>query len=713
MKLTPKLGNKLLSLLLPLAMLGSLMFGSVAVYSATSDSIDNPVADSYQEADFLNTKCRVIAGGVASVCEPLNFANQFMASSGKLIGALLKNDTANSNDFKIGSCNNAGGIETICSAVQGISYAMIILLFLLLIFGNAFSGVSSRLFDSYSIKKTLPKLLVAIAGITFGGYLVGLVIDIVNIISANFARLFLPNINSSVSDPYLRLIEELFVKLVNTSTSLSTSDFSSAFAGITLLTFIALTGTVMVLLTLAIRFVVLSILVVTIPISFALSSLPSTSSYIKKSFSMIVTIILMEPMTVILFAVSYSALKNIPNNTSANSAERTLLTMLIATIPFFIAPFTYKFAKSLLESGATFYNNFRPKVKFDREAEKSSISDKKEVRIDSTRTAGNRELGSLPSKTITLNSKNSERIANQLSQTQSSAETVLKNNSEKELTSSRSIAGQPKEATLASSALKSNDSIKQSPGGNFQNSNNTRPSTPRNELNGRKIEERDNEKKSPHLSPTTASGTVRSASPRASLGKTNFAGNNRINFSSASGAENSPQKIGIDKYSANALADKIGHSINTNGVKNNIIDTDKGPDFVKGKDRLQPTNPELDAKREVQDVAETDIKNARKIDGNKLQDLVPEDNAASYQTVSSDDLAGAKITDSLSSEDQDNQSLIEDLGQIVLPDNAIENQVPTSQIIQPLSSPNYTSQHTEQPQQISSPQIVDVARKIR
>ncbi len=696
MKFRLNFNTKFFSILLPIMMVFSLTLGGVAVYSATSDTIDNPVADSYQEADFLNTKCRVIAGGVASVCEPLNFANQFMASSGKLIGPLLKNNTANDNDFKIGSCSNAGGVESICSAIQSVSYAIIIFLFILLIFGNTFSGVNSRIFDSYSIKKTLPKLLIAIAGITFGSFLIGIVVDVINIVSANFARLFLPNVSSSITDPYLRLIEELFVKLVNTSTSLSTSDFSSAFAGITLLTFISLTGTVMVLLTLAIRFVALSVLVVTIPLAFALSSLPSTASYIKKSFALIITILLMEPITIILFAVSYSALKSIPSGSSASSAERTLLTMLFATIPFFIVPFTYKLAKGLLDNGANVYNSFRPKIKFDHDKEKITTDSKNQTTVESNRVSKNtRDFGNLPNKTIALNSKNSERITSQLNKTQATAENILNNKSES-LSSNRSIDKQYKEAELNKATSANYKQINSSPN-LAQNSPGQIKNTPGNELNGRRIES-SNQRNSMSFRPEAPMSMRAGGSPTNRPGEPpiNRPGVSQLNLGKNVGAKNNLDNVTLDKFSTNSLADKIGHSINANGKLADKSFSKDRLDALKGKDRLQPTNPELEAKRKPEDINTSQDQVQRKIDKKYSGEFKATHQYQDLKDSSQKDeeLIGAKIDDQNPQTPNQSDDLVdqpdnkieevsdsefEDLGQVVIPDQAVENITPNLQ----------------------------------
>lgn len=214
------------------------------------------------------------------------------------------------------------------SGFRLVANIMLVIVFLLMIFGQAIGG---GLVDAYTVKKAMPRLVIGTIGINLSIYLVAIMVDITNVLGGGIADLLVspfqlakdkadggysPGNLSGVITLIIILLATYGVYRIFKTRSAGESRFKalrkSAVGEIgkkvwmPFLLFIgipAIVGFVSVFVTLILRTGIIMIAAVTAPAAIALWILPSTEKYFKKWWDLFVKALLVYPIVMILFAM--------------------------------------------------------------------------------------------------------------------------------------------------------------------------------------------------------------------------------------------------------------------------------------------------------------------------------------------------------------------------------------------------------------------------
>lgn len=218
---------------------------------------------------------------------------------------------------------------------------------LIIVIGQAIGG---GMIDAYTVKKTLPKLVVAAILVNISVYLMAIALDVTNILGSG--------INSLLLAP-LRGTDQAIVKLSSGGTAMITFT-----AGAGILALIAAAGSMggllllfllvaailvlavlAVLITLIIRQGIIIFLVITSPVAFVLYALPNTEQYFKKWWSLTFKTLLVYPIVMIILSMSYM-MSVLISGTFPSGVQwiADVVSVLLLIIPLFLIPMAFKMA---------------------------------------------------------------------------------------------------------------------------------------------------------------------------------------------------------------------------------------------------------------------------------------------------------------------------------------------------------------------------------
>lgn len=232
-----------------------------------------------------------------------------------------------------------------------------IVAFLVIIFGHTLSlGI-----DSYSLKKTLPRLVMAAILVQFSFILVALGIDIANILGAGVQSLILSPLKGHTT---------LVINNVNGTIGLAVG-IGIAFAaagsiltgGMLLVLVGAFFAVMAVFLTLVARQILVTLLLIISPLAFVAWILPNTEHLFKLWRTSLVRMLLMYPMIVLLFAagklfsVAAIATGGSGSSGAASNAFLPLISVVANVVPLYFIPLTFKYAGSTLNTMSGWINS--------------------------------------------------------------------------------------------------------------------------------------------------------------------------------------------------------------------------------------------------------------------------------------------------------------------------------------------------------------------
>ncbi len=227
-----------------------------------------------------------------------------------------------------------------------------VVIFLVIIFSTAVStGI-----DSYTIKKMLPRLVVAAILVQFSYFLCGVVVDIGNILGSGVLTLIqhtiasanVPNQSGSAASPVLSGLT-----VFAPAAGIAAIAAGPAAPAILMALVGLLIGIVVFVVTLSIRQLLINVLIVLSPIAFVLWIMPNTSKLFDKWKDNFIKVILMFPFISLLFGAGLivSAVAQ-SNNGGSNGGVGTILGMLGPIIAFCMMPMAFKMAGTAM-SGVT------------------------------------------------------------------------------------------------------------------------------------------------------------------------------------------------------------------------------------------------------------------------------------------------------------------------------------------------------------------------
>lgn len=254
---------------------------------------------------------------------------------------------------------SAAVVFTIWNAVRDFANALLIIVFLFLIFGHTLSFGA----DAYTIKRTLPRLVVAAILIQFSFLIASLGIDITNILGGGVGKIIGAVVNTAggVNYHFNLLTGGLgLTALVAGAVALIGSVLTGAILLVLLAAFL---GVVAVFLTLIARQIIITLLVIVAPLAFLLMVLPGTESMFRWWRTNFIRVLLMYPLIVLLFAasrvVAVIATASGGTSTVGNQAAggiSSLVALVAAVVPLFLIPAMFKFAGSAMHSTSELIN---------------------------------------------------------------------------------------------------------------------------------------------------------------------------------------------------------------------------------------------------------------------------------------------------------------------------------------------------------------------
>ncbi len=304
------------------------VFGTVTYINACYEDISERVNDQFDNS--------CAASGLSwLVCPLVNLIKEAIDGIEKFILGLLYNDPIITNSDDI--------IFNLWGSIRNLANSLLVLVFLLMIIGNAVSiGV-----DSYTVKRTLPRLIVAAILIQFSFALCSLLIDFTNIIAVSIIELGAQTMNGARAPGIGVGATTLGATGIVLAIPLMLASLASG-AGFVVIA-CALIAAVGTLFTLGLRELMILMLVIGSPLAILAWVLPNTESLFKSWFKNLTKILMMFPLIAALFVIaqigSFIAFSN-------GGTVAPIIGFMLIIAPLFAVPFTFKWAGGLMSAGA-------------------------------------------------------------------------------------------------------------------------------------------------------------------------------------------------------------------------------------------------------------------------------------------------------------------------------------------------------------------------
>jgi len=236
-----------------------------------------------------------------------------------------------------GGANNP--IKQIWSNILNVANALLIIAFLLVIFSQATSvGISN-----YGVKRMVPRIIAAAILMNLSYYICQVLVDLSNIAGIGISSLVASASGSTFA-------EEVSEVGIGSKVAVATGIIAIMlffFLVPVLLSFLA------ILLTIAARNAIIVLLVIVAPLAFAAWVLPNTEKYFKKWWETLVNMLILFPLTMLLFSASLVAANVIssaaPTDGPAGATElNAVIALLVLALPLFAMPFLFKTASGAL-----------------------------------------------------------------------------------------------------------------------------------------------------------------------------------------------------------------------------------------------------------------------------------------------------------------------------------------------------------------------------
>lgn len=261
---------------------------------------------------------------------------------------------------------NQAGLKSVWEAMRNLANVFFVLIFLVIIFANT---LSIHL-DAYTVKKSLPKLAVAVILVQFSYLIAGFMVDVGNVLGQGIGGLIGEAVQSGGvshggNPPAIMSGLGLGLGLFIGLSAVPVIGIGTIMIFL-LSTLIGVLGTVLVLV---IRHLFLAIMIVISPLAFAAWVLPNTEDYFKFWLKNTIRTILMYPMIMILFSIA-ELLSVTAQNTSAPGPQALFTQILAGAFPmiaFFLVPATFsaagaamgKFTGMAIGKSGTFRQNLK------------------------------------------------------------------------------------------------------------------------------------------------------------------------------------------------------------------------------------------------------------------------------------------------------------------------------------------------------------------
>ena len=241
--------------------------------------------------------------------------------------------------------------------IRNISFGLLIPIFLLTIIIQA---SSLQIVDAYTVKKVLPRLVIAVIGVSLSIYIVAILVDFFNVLGSSIDELF----KSIITDNGQFVIDYSDVGDSNAAAAVGVGLISGSaygllsggiFTGSALFTLSVLVPAVLALLlvlfTLVIRQAVLIAMVIVAPLAFLAWVFPGTQRIFKEWYDNFWKILFMYPLIVIFLSAGTLLASMLSESTGAISY---IITIIAIVGPLFLIPYSFRFAGRAIGTLATF-----------------------------------------------------------------------------------------------------------------------------------------------------------------------------------------------------------------------------------------------------------------------------------------------------------------------------------------------------------------------
>ncbi|MCB9820281.1 hypothetical protein H6796_03220, partial [Candidatus Nomurabacteria bacterium] len=246
--------------------------------------------------------------------------------------------------------------------MRDIANVLFIIGFLVIIY----SYITGGLLDNYSLKKILPRVILAAIMINISYWICAVLVDITNIAGVAFNDLFMSIRDSAIGteeNTTIRWSELTAYILSGGAVAAGGIAFlvvaGGSIASLTFLIFAALIGAafavLVALIILAARQALITVMIVIAPIAIAAYILPNTEDWFSKWRKGFITILMVFPVFGILFGGSQLASSIIMQN--APTLAVLILGLVVQVVPLVITPFLIQFSGGLLGRIAGMTNN--------------------------------------------------------------------------------------------------------------------------------------------------------------------------------------------------------------------------------------------------------------------------------------------------------------------------------------------------------------------
>ena len=230
-------------------------------------------------------------------------------------------------------------IYKVWGSFRDLADGLFVLLFIIILFGNLLSIE----FDAYTVKKALPRLVLAVIAVQLSFYIAAVIVDIGNVLGNGVAQLASIAGQSGSGSDVQQAASGLFSGVI-----LGGGAAIATFLELWPLLIPLLLGMVIsvatLIITLVIRHILINVLVILSPIAIIAWVLPNTETYFKKWLSNFIKAIMMFPLIALLLAVAGITAKV----SSSSGPAAQVLGLFAPMIAFFMMPATFKASGALM-----------------------------------------------------------------------------------------------------------------------------------------------------------------------------------------------------------------------------------------------------------------------------------------------------------------------------------------------------------------------------
>ncbi len=327
-------------------------------FSDPTSPTDIAIAKQSTSANPGTSSCNVDSGVGWMICPITNFlANKMDSIFNLLSGFLAVRPTETGQDT---------AMFRAWTYMRSFANVAFVIAFLIIIY----SQLTNVGITNYSIKKLLPRLIIAALLVNLSYYICSIAVDLSNILGYSIQDVFIQLRNSLVGTEghswNITSWESITSFILSGGTlaaagtiglvaTLSTYGVAGSIILLLPALVTALIAVLVALVVMAARQALITILIIIAPLAFVAYLLPNTDKWFDKWRSIFMTMLILFPAFSVVFGGSQLAAAAIIQN--ADSINLIILGMLVQVAPLFITPLLIKFSGSLLGRIAGMVNN--------------------------------------------------------------------------------------------------------------------------------------------------------------------------------------------------------------------------------------------------------------------------------------------------------------------------------------------------------------------